>query len=100
MADRAGLLDGLKGLVMEPLYAFRITKRCSSCGSSWNGWYAKKHMDYCHHCGEELSGSDPYTDRETEENSNEEEYDGQRLGEMVKFSVLFGPEGGICLACS
>lgn len=25
----------------------------------------------------------------------EEEYDGPRLGEMVKFSVLFGPEGGI-----
>lgn len=25
----------------------------------------------------------------------EEEYDGPRLGEMIKFSVLVGPEGGI-----
>jgi len=54
MAEPLGVLDGLKGLVMEPLYVFRVTKRCPACGSSWSGWYAKKHMDYCHHCGEEL----------------------------------------------
>jgi len=54
-----------------------------------------KHMEYCHHCGEELSGEDSPTELETEESRDESQYDGPELGEMIKFSVLVGPEGGI-----
>ena len=54
--DPPGVLDGLKGSVLELCYVFRITKRCPGCGASWNGYYAKAHMHYCHHCGEELIG--------------------------------------------
>ena len=54
MAEPPGIIGGVKGSVMELLYFFRVTKRCPSCAASWNGWYPKEHMDYCHHCGEEL----------------------------------------------
>jgi len=37
-----------------------------------------KHMEYCHHCGEELSGEDSPTELETEESRDESQYERQR----------------------
>ncbi len=50
----AGVFDGLKGFFLEFRYFLTITASCPKCGASWNGYYPKAHMNYCHHCGEEL----------------------------------------------
>lgn len=48
--------DGFLGIFREPFYMlFGPTSYCPDCPrAEWKGWYATKHMDYCHYCGTEL----------------------------------------------
>lgn len=95
VANRPGALAGFRDFWTGRWlrYLLSVTKRCPSCEASWNGVYAKKYMSYCHHCGSKLI--EPEVGEEDAETADTTEYDGPELNEMIKFSVLVGPEGGI-----
>lgn len=46
-----GFKEGLKGIVLEPIYMIRGKGvRCPECSSTWGGYYAT-YMNFCHFCG-------------------------------------------------